>query len=66
VDRDAPVSRAMRISDRVGTALCDACEQRLGRQRPFDGAGRAQTVSGNSAHISENPLNESGDQSGRH
>jgi len=49
-------ARAVGVPDRVCAALRDPGEERLRRQRPLDAARRAQAVSSNSAHLSQQPL----------
>ena len=47
---DRPRRAAVGVPDRVGAALGDAGEQRLGRKRPLDARSGREAVSGDSAH----------------
>jgi hypothetical protein len=40
----------MRVPDRIGAALCNPGQERLGSERPLDARIRAETVSGYSTH----------------
>ena len=67
LDLDGAAVRAVGVPDRVGAALGDSGEERLGRERPVDRARCAQAVSGDSAHLLENPFDETSDSThGRH